>query len=36
MNELKKELEQRDSEFFAKHSIKDRVKEVSDGYEYDR
>ena len=35
MDELQKELEQMDNEFLVKHSIKDKVKEVSDSYEYE-
>ncbi len=36
MNELQKELEQMDNELLVRHSIKDKVKEVSDSYEYER
>ena len=33
MEELEKELEQMDNELLVQHSIKDKVKEVSDRYE---
>lgn len=35
MDELQKELEQMDNELLVKHSIKDKVKEASDSYEYE-
>ena len=35
MDELQKELEQMDNELLVKHRIKDKVKEVSDSYEYE-
>lgn len=36
MNELKKELEQRDNELLVESNIKDKAKEVSDGYEFEQ
>lgn len=35
MNELQKELEQSDNELLVKHSVKDKVKEVSDSFEHE-
>lgn len=34
MGELQKELEQRDNELLSQHNIKDKVREVSNGYEH--